>query len=174
MAGKSQLQYEVACDKQTVVSQSPLGISRKDQSFVDGLKFVEAGDVKTIDETYTMMSGKRKTCRNFANEQTLVFQNADGAKVELIVRAYNDGVAFRYRFPEQSQDKYTVTGESTGFRLPAGGKVWAHPYDKPTKYTPAYETYYVNGVNVGTASSIEAGWAFPCWPARPTAADGSS
>jgi len=161
LAEKAQLQYEVTCDKQAVVSQSPLGISRKDQSFVDGLKFVEAGAVKTIDETYTMTTGKRKTCRNFANEQALVFQNAGGARVELIVRAYNDGVAFRYRFPGESQDKYTMTGESTGFRLPAGGKVWAHPYDKPSKYTPAYETYYVNGVAVGTASSSESGWAFP-------------
>lgn len=76
LAGENQLQYDVACGKQTVVSQSPLGISRKDQSFADGLKFVEAGAVKTIDETYTMMTGKRKTCRNFVNEQTLVFQNA--------------------------------------------------------------------------------------------------
>lgn len=161
LAGKAQLHYDVACDRQTVVSSSPLGISRRDQSFVDGLKFVEAGAVRKIDETYTMTSGKRKTCRSFANEQTLVFQNAGGAKVELNLRAYNDGVAFRYRFPEKSQDKHTVTGESTGFRLPVGGKVWAHPYDNPTKYTPAYETYYVNGVDVGTASTIEAGWAFP-------------
>jgi len=161
LGDRSRLQYDVACDKQTVLSQSPLGISRRDQNFVDGLKFVEAGGIKIIDETYTMMSGKRKTCRNFANEQTLVFQNAGGARVELIVRAYNDGVTFRYRFPEQSQDKHTVTSESTGFRLPTGGKVWAHPYDKSTKYSPAYETYYVNGVNVGTASANEAGWAFP-------------
>ncbi|HQG49676.1 MAG TPA: glycoside hydrolase family 97 N-terminal domain-containing protein, partial [Sedimentisphaerales bacterium] len=161
LADNARLQYDVSCDRLVVVSRSPLGISRKDQSFVDGLKFVEAGAVKTIDETYTMTSGKRKICRNFANEQTLVFQNADGAKVELTLRAYNDGVAFRYRFPQESQDKYIVTGESTGFRLPVGGKVWAHPYDNPTKYTPAYETYYVNGVPVGTASTIEAGWAFP-------------
>lgn len=167
--GQAGLAYDVVCGKQTVLSPSPLGITRKDQSFVDGLKFVEAGDVKTIDETYTMTSGKRKVCRDFANEQTLVFQNAGGAKLELIVRAYNDGVAFRYRFPEQSQDSYTVTGEATGFRLPAGGKVWAHPYDRPGKYTPAYETYYVNGVPVGTASSSPSGWAFPllaCTPDR--------
>jgi len=158
---KAQLQYDVTCDKQTVISQSPLGISRKDQTFVDGLKFVEAGAVKTIDETYTMTSGKRKICRNFANEQTLAFQNADGVKFELIVRAYNDGVAFRYRFPGKSETTYTVTGESTGFHLPTGGKMWAHPYDTPGKYTPAYETYYVNGVNVGAASANQTGWAFP-------------
>ncbi|HSW00703.1 MAG TPA: glycoside hydrolase family 97 N-terminal domain-containing protein [Sedimentisphaerales bacterium] len=159
--GRAELTYSVTYDERAVLSHSPLGIARKDQCFTDNLRFVRAGDIRTIDETYAMMSGKRRTCRNLANEQTLVFQNAGGAKVELIVRAYNDGVAFRYRFPEQSQDKHTVTDESTGFRLPIGVKIWAHPYDKPTKYTPAYETYYVNGVEVGAPSPSESGWAFP-------------
>ena len=59
-----------------------------------------------------------------------VFQNPAIAKVELIVRAYNDGVAFRYRFPESSNEKHVVTSEATGFRLPEGGKIWAHPYDR--------------------------------------------
>ncbi|MCX5643774.1 MAG: glycoside hydrolase family 97 catalytic domain-containing protein [Phycisphaerae bacterium] len=168
------LSYEVECAGKAVLDASPLGITRKDQAFVDGLKLVEAGAVKTIDETYTMTTGKRRVCRNHANEQTLVFQNTGGAKVELIVRAYNDGVAFRYRFPEQSGDKYTVTSEATGFRLPQDGKgsptqnsalgspkMWVHPYDRPSKYTPAYETYFVNGVAAGTASPTEFGWAFP-------------
>ena len=147
---------------------------RKDQAFVDGLKLVEAGAVKTIDETYTMTTGKRRACRNHANEQTLVFQNAGGAKVELIVRAYNDGVAFRYRFPEQSGDKYIVTSEATGFRLPQDGKMWVHPYDKPSKYTPAYETYFVNGVAAGTrlAHRVRLGVS-RCSSARATAAAGS-
>ena len=159
--GRSGLSYGVEYAGEPVLGSSPLGIARKDEAFVDGLELVEAGSVRTIDETYTMMTGKRRLCRNHANEQTLVFQNAGGAKVELIVRAYNDGIAFRYRFPEQSGEKHTVTSESTGFRLPQGGKMWAHPYDKPSKYTPAYETYYVNGVAVGADSSIESGWAFP-------------
>ena len=159
--GRQQLSYNVECAGKAVVSASPLGITRKDQAFVDGLKLAEAGSVKTIDETYTMMTGKRRICRNHANEQTLVFQNAGGAKVELIVRAYNDGVAFRYRFPGQSGEKYVVTSEASGFRLPQDGKMWVHPYDRPSKYTPAYETYFVNGVAAGTVSPSEFGWAFP-------------
>ena len=158
---KVRLYYGATYDGSHVLEVSPLGITRKDQDFVDGLKFVEAGPVKTIDEGYTMLTGKRRDCRNYAKEQTLTFQNPNGARVELIVRAYNDGVAFRYRFPETSDEKRIVIGETTGFWLPMGGKVWAHPYDKPGKYTPAYETYYVNGAAVGTSSSSEAGWAFP-------------
>jgi alpha-glucosidase len=160
-SGKVRLYAEVEYDGRAVVPLVSLGITRQDQAFVDGLRLIEAGSVKTIDETYTMVTGKRRICRNHANEQTLVFQNSNGAKLELIVRAYNDGVAFRYRFPESSGEKHIVTSEATGFRLPAGGKMWAHPYDRPSKYTPAYETYFVNGVAAGTASPMESGWAFP-------------
>ena len=142
------LSYEVAYAGRRVLGDSPLGISRSDQTFVGGLELLETGPAKTIDETYTMVTGKRRLCRNHAREQILVFQNSASAKLELILRVYDDGVAFRYRFPEQDDGRYVVTGESTGFRLPADGKMWAHPYDRPSKYTPAYETYYVNGVAV--------------------------
>ncbi len=160
-AGKVRLYYEVQCQGRTVLPLSPLGITRDDQGFVDGLRFVAAGRVRTIDEIYTMLHGKRKVCRDHGNEQTLTFENAGGAKLELVLRAYDDGVAFRYRFAERSDRVCTVVSEASGFRLPAGGKVWAHPYDKAGQYTPAYETYWVDGVPVGTASSNEEGWAFP-------------
>ncbi len=160
-AGKARLYYEVQCKGRTVVPLSPLGIARDDRAFVDGLKFVEARPVIFVNETYTMLTGKRKVCRNYAKEHTLVFLSPDNARLELVVRAYDDGVAFRYRFPETSDQKRIVLSEATGFRLPEGGKVWAHPYDKASQYTPAYETYWVDGIKAGTASSNEEGWAFP-------------
>ncbi len=123
--GSGRLSGGVLYDGSRILPSLSFGIMRQDQAFVDGLKLVEAKPAKTIDETYTMLSGKRKTCRNHANEQTLVFENAAGAKVELILRAYDDGVAFRYRFPETSGDKHVVTGETTAFRLPDGGRMWA-------------------------------------------------
>ena len=160
-AGRERLYYEVAHEGETTLSLSPLGITRSDQGFVDGLTLVEAGRVRTVDERYTLLHGKQLNCRNHANERVLKFENADGARVELIVRAYDDGAAFRYRFPDEEGDKRTVVGEQTGFRLPAGSQVWAHPYDEATKYTPAYETYYVDGLPAGTPSPNQAGWAFP-------------
>lgn len=159
-AGKVRLYYEVQRRGRTVLSLSPLGVARDDEDFVDGLRFVSAGPVRTIDETYTMLHGKRRVCRDHATEQTLTFENPNGARLELILRAYDDGVAFRYRFPGESDERHTVTSEATGFHLPKG-KIWAHPYDRATEYTPAYETYWLNGIEVGTASANEAGWAFP-------------
>jgi hypothetical protein len=154
------LSGRVTYDGQTVVSLPALGLARRDQAFVEFSK-VEVGPLRRIDEEYVMLHGKRRNCRNHAAEQTLILESRAGGKMELIVRAYDDGVAFRYRFPEISGQMHTVTGEHTQFGLPQAGRVWAHPYDKATEYTPAYETYYVNGVAVGTPSRDEEGWAFP-------------
>lgn len=155
------LEYKVECAGREVIAYSPLGIVRADQEFGGVLKFVEATKPRQVDETYTMPHGKRRVCRDHYCESIVRFQNTNGARLELIVRAYDDGVALRYRFPESSNRSYTVTKELTGFQLPSGGKVWLHPCDKATKYSPAYETYYSDGVPAGTPSPNEEGWACP-------------
>jgi hypothetical protein len=157
----SQLQYKVDYDGREVISYSPLGVIRADEQFTDNLKFVGTVTSPLIDETYTMPHGKRRICRNHCAESTIKLLNENDAALQVIFRAYNDGVAFRYRFPERSDMTYTVKDELTGFKLPSGGKVWLHPYDKATRYTPAYETYYLDGIPVGTPSPDTQGWAFP-------------
>ena len=160
-AAQKRLYYEVRHCGRRVLGRSPLGIRRTDEDFVDGLSFVKATSVEALDETYTLIHGKRKVCHAQAGERTMTFRNRNGARVEVILRAYNDGVAFRYRFPEQSDKTYTVTHEASGFRLPPNGRMWVHPYDVPGTYTPAYERYCVDDVPVTTDCPSETGWAFP-------------
>jgi hypothetical protein len=79
----------------------------------------------------------------------------------MIIRAYNDGVAFRYRFPGQEEEKYKVIREHTGFAVPLAGKAWIHPYDWNSRLKPSYEQYCKNEIKVGADSPNEKGWAFP-------------
>ncbi len=164
-ADKARLYYKVEYKghngKQIVIPFSPLGIERNDQSFVDSLIFKSKSKIRTIDEKYTLVHGKRKENRNYANEVTLFFENANAAQLSIVLRAYNDGIAFRYQFPEESTELYTVTDELTGFRLPDETIGYMLPYDDPTMWTPAYENYFIRDVKVGTSSPISAGWAFP-------------
>jgi hypothetical protein len=159
------LQYRVFLNKNgretEVVGASPLGIIRQDQAFDSALVLEEASQPKTIDENYTLAVGKRLDNRNHANEVTLAFKNAGNGRLNLVFRAYNDGVAFRYAFPGEDKKPYTVTRELTGFQLPAGGTGWLQPYDTASTYTPAYEKYFLNDVKVGTASPLAPGWCFP-------------
>lgn len=161
-APKGRLQYGVVLDGAEVLGLSPLGIARDDAPFVDGLTLVEAGAPSAHDSTYTASHGKRREVRDHYNERTLRFQGATGgALVELQLRAYDDGAAFRYRFPGTGGERHTVREEWTGFQLPKESKVWVQPYDEPTVYTPAYEAYWQFGIPAGTASSTSQGWALP-------------
>lgn len=164
-AGKVRLYYAVRhgaeADAVTVVDWSPLGIVRDDTSFLDDLRFIKADDPRTVRDEYTMITGKRKDCLDVGREQVLHFATAAGARLELVLRAYDEGVAFRYRFPETDATVRRVTNEATGFAIPAGARCWMMPYDKPGTYTPAYEVYYQSDIAPGTPSPNPTGWALP-------------
>ncbi len=160
-----QLYYNIflktAKKKVQILDDSPLGIHRQDQSFVTPLVFMGKEGPDKVEENYTLVHGKQTGIKSVSNLTTLMFANSSGMRLELIVRAFNDGIAFRYRFPDEDSTLYTVTGEETGFRIPPAAAGFMQPHDNPSKWTPAYETYYEKNVHAGTASPMEAGWSFP-------------
>ena len=162
---KHQLLYDVsfkdADSAETILSNSPLGIRRNDNSFISGLKLDEVSQVNKIDDSFGLKTGKNILVRCSANEKIFTFRNENGAKIQLIVRAFDDGIAFRYCFPEENSTRFTVEEEITGFSFSSEGKAWMQPYDKVTQWSPAYETYYMNGIPIGTPAPSTEGWSFP-------------
>jgi len=153
--------YKVNRNGKEMVQTSPIGIDRSDEQFSSNLTLDSVSAIRLIDETYTLKSGKRLECRNHCNEQILYFKNEKGSAIQLIIRAYNEGVAFRYYFPEHSDKTYKITEEKTGFAIPKDGKAWIHPYDWNSRIKPCYEQYCQNDIPVGTESPNEKGWAYP-------------
>ena len=147
--------------KAEVLGYSPLGIRRLDQNFLSGLRCVSDGEMGRIDETYTLLHGKRKMNRFIAHERILSFENGNGAKLELQARVCDEGVAFRYRFPGGDKKIFTVNHEATGFQVPAGSSAYMLPHDDAGQWTPAYENVFTNGIPAGTQSPTETGWDFP-------------
>lgn len=162
---KTMLTYKVdritAGKTSSVIETSPLGIDREDQQYSENLSFVSSKEVIRIDEKYRMRIGRQSEIRNNANELELTFKNDKGSLIQLVLRAYNDGVAFKYNFPDKSKKEYTVKQELTGFKIPENGKAWLERYDSPSKWSPAYEKDYENGIAIGTSSPNVEGWAFP-------------
>ncbi|MBI3265077.1 MAG: glycoside hydrolase family 97 catalytic domain-containing protein [Acidobacteria bacterium] len=154
------LSWRVAHAGSNVLADSPLGIRRADQSFAEGLKLVAARDAVAIDERYQTPHGKRRDHHVRGRERTLAFANASSARLEIILRAHDDGVAFRYRFPESDANAKKVIEEQTGFRVPAGSTGWLLAHQDPEKYGPAYEDFF-REVAVGAAAPRAAGWSFP-------------
>jgi alpha-glucosidase len=106
-----------------------LGLCRADQDFSNGLKFLKSGKPLLIKEQYTAIHGKRTQCSNSANETVVTFENQAKAKINLVIRAYNDGVAFRYEFPEK-EGVFVVTDELTSYTIPSNAKRWMEKWDQ--------------------------------------------
>lgn len=155
------LTYEVKLANQGVLlNKSPLGLVLRENNLSSGLEFVSARGPSDIQESYTLVHGKRTQCSNQGREISLAVRNQAGAVLEIDFRAYDDGVAFRYRIPGSGAGS-TLEREITGFAIPQDARLWAAPADKPGTYAPAYETYYENGVPMGAVASNGLGWSFP-------------
>ncbi|WP_302237867.1 glycoside hydrolase family 97 protein [uncultured Alistipes sp.] len=114
-----EIRYEVWCDGFRVVSPSRLGFVFDSGAWGDGL---ELGRIerKRIDETYRLVVGKVREARSFCNAARIPLSEsgASARRIDLEVRAFNDGVAFRFLFPQQETwQRYVMYEERTQFNL---------------------------------------------------------
>ncbi|MCK5065940.1 MAG: glycoside hydrolase family 97 catalytic domain-containing protein [Bacteroidales bacterium] len=144
-----------------IMDLSPLGIECKKSSFVENLEFISAEQSLNQEDQYILATGKKLSNVSEFNSLELTLQNQEKEKIVVIFRAYDQGIAFQYLFPGQSENKLKVVDEITGFDF-MDGNFWGHPYDTLSVYTPAFETYYEGPVEVGTSAPWNKnGWAFP-------------
>ena len=114
--------------------------------------------VRNVKEDYRMLTGKRLVCSNEGNE----YIAALGEGVKMVLRLYNDGIAFRYEYPE------AWTGsDPTVYRIPEGTRRWMQQWtDSYEGYFPLSTTYKVEPVpSFSGISKSEEGynnrWGYP-------------
>ncbi|PJJ83094.1 glycoside hydrolase family 97 protein [Mucilaginibacter auburnensis] len=110
------------------IQQINLGLVRADQEFAKELAFVKAGKPVVINEQYKAVHGKRALRSNSANELAVSFQNPDKTKLNVIIRAYNDGMAFRYEFPDK-REAIAVKDELTSYTIPKETNRWMEKWN---------------------------------------------
>ncbi|WP_445384069.1 glycoside hydrolase family 97 protein [Robiginitalea sp. IMCC44478] len=124
--------YMVAHKNETVVDSSFMSFELKDlPALADNFK-VTASQVETLDETWEMPWGEQLEVRNNYNGLMVSLEEKDGEKrkVNIHFKAFNDGVAFRYEFPEQENLKdILILDENTEFNLTGDHTVWWIPGD---------------------------------------------
>ena len=76
--------------------------------------------VRKVKADYQMLEGKRLHCTNRANEYSAPLNGNAAAKI--VMRLYNDGVAFRYEYSNLQNSK--VPAEQTAYIIPEGTKRW--------------------------------------------------
>ena len=89
----------------------------------------------TVDETWQPVWGESQNIRNHYNELLVSLKQKDTHReMHLRFRLFNDGLGFRYEFPEQKQMPYFVIKEErTEFAMTGDHQAWWIPGDYDTQ-----------------------------------------
>ncbi len=133
--------YSVSRDGKLVVNRSYLGFTLHDGTLDNHFKIVgRSRDSKN--ETWTQPWGEDRVVNNHYNELKVRLQQTDKRQRQLniVFRAFNDGIGFRYEFPKQRNlDNFQIMEEMTQIAMPTDAQAWTEPTNG-TKYYEAVWT----------------------------------
>lgn len=124
--------YSVSYGGKEIVKPSKLGFILTDSTLVGRNMKVTKVDHSSFSEKWVPVWGENDSIDNTFNQMT-VFMEGDGVKMNLEVRAFDDGVGFRYVFPEQATDTLLIAEELTEFAMPSDLTSWWIPGDYDTQ-----------------------------------------
>lgn len=127
------LLYSVEKDGRKIFEDSPLGIFTSVADFTKNLKILSLSR-RVIDEKYSLIGRKKEIYENFCNELVLKL-GKELHLMYLIIRVYDDGVAYRYFIP--GEGPITISFETSAFRIPKSAIGWA------MEFVPNYEGFYI-------------------------------
>ncbi|MCU0242691.1 MAG: glycoside hydrolase family 97 N-terminal domain-containing protein, partial [Vicinamibacteria bacterium] len=157
--------YTVRFGGRAVLRESRLGLVRDDADFTRALRLLSATPSEGVRDRYEILTAKRRVNTYSANRRVFHLQASGGQKLDIIFQVSNDGVAFRYLFPEASPTMRRLSAESTSFHFPVSAQAWLQPMSVAKsgweKVNPCYEEPYEKEIPVGTPSPTGAGWVFP-------------
>ena len=134
--------YDLSYKKKPVIKPSKLGLESfgDKPSFYDDFSIIGT-EIGTVDETWQPVWGETKDIRNYYNELAVTLKQKDTNRIMIIrFRLFNDGLGFRYEFPEQKDlayfavkeelTQFAMTGDHTAYWIP--GDYDTQEYDYTT------------------------------------------
>ncbi len=127
--------YSMTFDGKTVINPSTLGLELVNANdLMDGFKIV-GSETSAFDETWQPVWGETKDIRNHYNELLVKLrQTSTDRFMNLRFRVYDDGMGFRYEFPQQKNLVYfVVKDEHSQFAMNGDHTAWWIPGDYDTQ-----------------------------------------
>ncbi len=145
------LAYQVFIKGKMLMDTSFMGLNVRDQPILGVNVGLSASKKTTVDETYTVPAGKAKTIRDHYNALTAEYlQNGSlGRRINVEVRVYDDGVAFRYTIPWSNQMvDAQIEDEFTEFQFAKDGQTFPLiVQDFQTNYEDGYSKIPLSGLH---------------------------
>src|SRR6266496_2067053 len=130
-----QVQYGVYYKRKLFIKPSGLAIRLKNPDvLLNKFDLVKSGQ-REFNETWKPVWGEVGSIKNNYQELTLQFKDKSGSGIllNIIFRAFDDGIGFRYEFPQQEKlNHFIVADEMTQFSLGADHTVFWIPGDFDT------------------------------------------
>lgn len=160
-----QAYYSIKKGTELVLQKSNLGLIRADEDLSKKLSLISVSKNELIKDSYVLKNSKRLNHNYVANKKIIHLKNSAGNKIDVIFQVSDDGVAFRYYFPEKGDKIKSITDEITSFHFFKETKAWMQPMSVAKtgweSTNPSYEEYYQKEINVGTLAPTNAGWVYP-------------
>ncbi|HMI07563.1 MAG TPA: glycoside hydrolase family 97 protein [Flavobacterium sp.] len=137
-----QPQYRFSSNGKSVIEPSLLGFEFQEiKKMTEGFKVVNT-EQHTTDQVWEQPWGEFRKVRDHHNELIVHLKESAGEErlVDLIFRVFDDGLGFRYSFPQQPHlDKVKISNEITQFTFSDDNDVWWIPVHSENSY---YESFY--------------------------------
>ena len=130
--------YQLSYKNKAVLNKSRLGIEADGLTMKDNFLLTDT-TCGSFDESWNPVWGNYKTIRIKYNELSVLLTQNQQYNRQIIVRfrLFNDGLGFRYEFPEQQHLNYfIITEEITEFNLTGNHKAFCMPGDYDTNEFP--------------------------------------
>ena len=153
--------YAVFRDGREVIRASRLGFRLREGDPLDRDFRVAESTRRLVDETWEQPWGEARRIRNHFNELRVgLVQDARGSRrMDVVFRAFDDGVGFRFEWPEQEGLRdFEITDELTEFALTADHGAWWIPAYRVNRYEYLYRRSPVSALgSVHTPLTMETG-----------------
>ena len=108
-----------------VVKASRLGFDLCDGTSLTGGFELEGTETGCLEETWHPVWGEERDIRNNYNELLVRLVRSDGVRMNLRFRLYDDGLGFRYEFPQDNKLRYfNIKEELTEFAMTGDHTAW--------------------------------------------------
>jgi len=138
------LAYRIEAFGKSVIGRSPLELEFDGQNPLGPKVEILGSKTRANDDTWKpVVAGRRSEIRDHYNELIvrLKEEDAPGRRFRLRVRAYDNGVAFRYELPKKKMmTKFELVAERTRFNFPKDATCWAAKYPGFVSHQEEYYT----------------------------------
>jgi len=134
--------YSVYHNDVPVVQPSKLGFDIKGEEALDGPFEIVRSESTSFDETWTQVWGEKKFIRNNYTELRIELKEImpPNRLMNIVFRAFDDGIGFRYEIPEQEGlTDFVISDEHTEFVLTGDHRTWSIDAYQWNRYEFLYE-----------------------------------